>query len=159
MCMNKSRHYFVNISENFYKNRIFFLKTFGGMKKTLYLCTRFSGNNQTNIWKSTGKPAVRSSYRMTCSNEERVLWKDYIKDRRVVQVRKNKSFNSGSINFVRSLRQTNIRRLRNWSEGFAFLPFHFFTFKQYFYNGEFDPGSGWTLATGLTHASRGETAV
>ena len=26
-----------------------------------------------------------------------------------------------------------------------------------FYNGEFDPGSGWTLATGLTHASRGET--
>ena len=25
------------------------------------------------------------------------------------------------------------------------------------YNGEFDPGSGWTLATGLTHASRGET--
>ena len=24
-----------------------------------------------------------------------------------------------------------------------------------FYNGEFDPGSGWTLATGLTHASRG----
>ena len=27
--------------------------------------------------------------------------------------------------------------------------------KQYFYNEEFDPGSGWTLATGLTHASRG----
>ena len=27
------------------------------------------------------------------------------------------------------------------------------------YNGEFDPGSGWTLATGLTHASRGETAL
>ena len=24
-----------------------------------------------------------------------------------------------------------------------------------FYNEEFDPGSGWTLATGLTHASRG----
>ena len=24
-----------------------------------------------------------------------------------------------------------------------------------FYNGEFDPGSGWTLAAGLTHASRG----
>ena len=27
------------------------------------------------------------------------------------------------------------------------------------YNGEFDPGSGWTLATGLTHASRGETTL
>ena len=25
------------------------------------------------------------------------------------------------------------------------------------YNGEFDPGSGWTLAAGLTHASRGVT--
>ena len=24
-----------------------------------------------------------------------------------------------------------------------------------FYNEEFDPGSGWTLAAGLTHASRG----
>ena len=24
-----------------------------------------------------------------------------------------------------------------------------------FYNEEFDPGSGWKLATGLTHASRG----
>ena len=30
--------------------------------------------------------------------------------------------------------------------------------KKYFYNGEFDPGSGGTLATGVTHASRGETA-
>ena len=27
--------------------------------------------------------------------------------------------------------------------------------KQIFYSEEFDPGSGWTLATGLTHASRG----
>ena len=25
----------------------------------------------------------------------------------------------------------------------------------FFYNGEFDPGSGWTLAAGLIHASRG----
>ena len=27
------------------------------------------------------------------------------------------------------------------------------------YNGEFDPGSGRTLAAGLTHASRGRTAL
>ena len=40
---------------------------------------------------------------------------------------------------------------------FNFLLFYFFTFETLFYNGEFDPGSGWTLATGLTHASRGET--
>ena len=31
--------------------------------------------------------------------------------------------------------------------------------KRYFYNGEFDPGSGWTLATGLTHASRGAACI
>ena len=28
-----------------------------------------------------------------------------------------------------------------------------------FYNEEFDPGSGWTLATGLTHASRGASGI
>ena len=28
-----------------------------------------------------------------------------------------------------------------------------------FYNVEFDPGSGWTLATGLTHASRGASGT
>ena len=27
------------------------------------------------------------------------------------------------------------------------------------YNGEFDPGSGWTLAAGLIHASRGAAGV
>ena len=27
------------------------------------------------------------------------------------------------------------------------------------YNGEFDPGSGWTLAAGLIHASRGAARV
>ncbi len=27
------------------------------------------------------------------------------------------------------------------------------------YDGEFDPGSGWTLAAGLTHASRGVTGI
>ena len=32
-------------------------------------------------------------------------------------------------------------------------------FKQLIYNGEFDPGSGWTLAAGLIHASRGVTWV
>ena len=32
-------------------------------------------------------------------------------------------------------------------------------FKQLIYNGEFDPGSGWTLAAGLIHASRGAARV
>lgn len=33
------------------------------------------------------------------------------------------------------------------------------TNKIYNYNEEFDPGSGWTLAAGLTHASRGAAQV
>ena len=32
-------------------------------------------------------------------------------------------------------------------------------FKHNIYNGEFDPGSGWTLAAGLIHASRGAARV
>ena len=39
----------------------------------------------------------------------------------------------------------------------AFRGFGLGRWNMIFYNGEFDPGSGWTLATGLTHASRGET--
>ena len=42
---------------------------------------------------------------------------------------------------------------------FVFRLSRLLCFSQPFYNGEFDPGSGWTLATGLTHASRGETAL
>ena len=37
-----------------------------------------------------------------------------------------------------------LEQIINWTVG-----------KRYYYNEEFDPGSGWTLATGLTHASRG----
>ena len=37
----------------------------------------------------------------------------------------------------------------------AFIPESWRKCIRYLYNGEFDPGSGWTLATGLTHASRG----
>ena len=31
--------------------------------------------------------------------------------------------------------------------------------EQFIYNGEFDPGSGWTLAAGLIHASRGAAGL
>ena len=31
--------------------------------------------------------------------------------------------------------------------------------KKNIYNGEFDPGSGWTLAAGLIHASRGAARI
>ena len=31
--------------------------------------------------------------------------------------------------------------------------------EQFIYNGEFDPGSGWTLAAGLIHASRGAAQI
>ena len=45
----------------------------------------------------------------------------------------------------------------SWTETIRFTPYIIYRAfsKRYFYSGEFDPGSGWTLATGLTHASRG----
>ena len=46
-----------------------------------------------------------------------------------------------------------------WSWGIRAFSSLAITLSTLFYNGEFDPGSGWTLATGLTHASRGETTL
>ena len=54
------------------------------------------------------------------------------------------------------------QRLLGEALGFCGIHYHLspITYHQnIFYNGEFDPGSGWTIATGLTHASRGETAL
>ena len=54
---------------------------------------------------------------------------------------------------------TDYSRYEDGGLRFILFLFYLFTFSNLFYNGEFDPGSGWTLATGLTHASRGETAL
>ena len=52
--------------------------------------------------------------------------------------------------------------MASWKQsdkGFPSVALFFFVYgwwsKDIIYNVEFDPGSGWTLATGLTHASRG----
>ena len=54
---------------------------------------------------------------------------------------------------------TDYSRYEDGGLRFILFLFYLFTFSNLFYNGEFDPGSGWTLATGLTHASRGETTL
>ena len=54
---------------------------------------------------------------------------------------------------------TDYSRYEDGGVRFILFLFYLFTFSNLFYNGEFDPGSGWTLATGLTHASRGETTL
>ena len=41
----------------------------------------------------------------------------------------------------------------NWEQRFLL------SVSNFIYNGEFDPGSGWTLAAGLIHASRGAAGV
>ena len=116
-----------------------FLEKFWWFKKKPYLCTRFRSKS--------GPGALK----------ERVLWKIYI-DRSstrseclyiIIMYRhlgiRNEPFDSWIIWIVvlwqglRSRQPGPSRQSR----------------QRYFYNEEFDPGSGWTLATGLTHASRG----
>ena len=96
--------------------------------------------------------------------KERVLWKDYNKQRssstrsrllfhlilyRVME--KEVLGRTKPINFWRWYRMIFggilNRDKTNFPSGKVII--------KKLYNGEFDPGSGWTLATGLTHASRG----
>ena len=58
---------------------------------------------------------------------------------------------------IEILGKNKVSIIKNLS--FLFLKHSWDKFLKTFYNEEFDPGSGWTLAAGLTHASRGVTGV
>ena len=78
------------------------------------------------------------------NDSERVLWEIYI-IQQVVQVLGKLIFRIDTVNRVwlwTTITDSGARILRNNLN-----------------NEEFDPGSGWTLATGLTHASRGAAQV
>ena len=65
--------------------------------------------------------------------------------------------NTSSTSNKRTVNTYNNRYLKSrWiTESWTELKHQRHVDKRYYYNEEFDPGSGWTLATGLTHASRG----
>ena len=111
----------------------FFEKTsekFGRLKKSPYLCKRFL--NETEAQK------------------KRVLWKTLYR-----QTRKNVVRGVAHYNTYNEWNETRNRQLtwkRQLKIGILKTENNFL---KIFYKEEFDPGSGWTLATGLTHASRG----
>ena len=56
---------------------------------------------------------------------------------------------------IRGCEKKREKRVSSGSPETEQMPFPYGWRLKIFYNEEFDPGSGWTLATGLTHASRG----
>ena len=79
------------------------------------------------------------------NDSERVLWEIYI-IQQVVQVLGKEIFRIDTVN--RSMTLDYDKRIPE--RGYL---------RNNLNNEEFDPGSGWTLATGLTHASRGAAGV
>ena len=149
-----------------------------------YLCKRFQGEIELLIAKF--QKQGRSLAKGFCHQKKEFFEKIYI-NREVVQEarhiaicvlgRRNEPINSSNVNegfkewsFLLSCFQFVFLLLNqgdsfwtdySWYELEAEAVLLSFLFASYLsnllYNGEFDPGSGWTLATGLTHASRGET--
>ena len=111
-----------------------------------------------NVWLVFIKPLPLHSLSKRKAVKQRDLWRIYItrqsstraKSRIVIsgkkpsiflfQVRRKISYTNRTSE--QRQRTTDVAAMRRKS-------------RRYFYNEEFDPGSGWTLATGLTHASRG----
>ena len=87
---------------------------------------------------------------------------------RVSEARRETVLWHNSIDRNCSTRETSTNRHseKNWrvilGQSSLFIPYYIYRTtsilsngRKILYNEEFDPGSGWTLATGLTHASRG----
>ena len=90
------------------------------------------------LYLCTRKTGTTPTYWRSCfsyANKERVLWQIFI----------DRNCSTSAICYIWWK-----FKIKNLS-----IPFCWVVKLKIFYNEEFDPGSGWTLATGLTHASRG----
>ena len=126
------------------------METFGGLGKWLYFCTRFweikhcskqmkkEFFERFNINRQVVQEAVLiTPYYIGCM-------RDWVKETNRQEIDKSgfrTTIEKGWSSYWQN-KQADSFLMERWS-------------KKIFYNGEFDPGSGWTLATGLTHASRG----
>ena len=113
---------------NFFRKKT--SEKFGGLKNPPYLCKRFSDETE--------------------AQKKRVLWKTLYR-----QTRKNVVRGVAHYIIYNEWNETRNRQLtwkRQLKIGILKTEDNFL---KIFYKEEFDPGSGWTLATGLTHASRG----
>ena len=148
-------------------------KTFGSLKTTPYLCTRFWEANpgaglRKKLRKKFGKSLedmLKTPYlcnrfplKTEASRKSGLWWdlhKQYSSTRAKLETvsgkQKNRQYlyNIGNELLIRNPDRANDRP----------YPARGTVIKRYFYNEEFDPGSGWTLATGLTHASRGAAGL
>ena len=137
-------------------------KTFAQFAKSLYLCTRFRKNGST-----LARRALRIGRRWD-RRAQAIFDKNYIKQKRSstrswpvispARVKERKRTIDSTLNYtswrLRTFWATD--KLESPSRlGHVFRVPGMEVWREIFYNEEFDPGSGWTLATGLTHASRG----
>ena len=117
--------------------------------------------NALPLHSQSGSNALaRESYALKATRQQKCccdLWKSYITDCREVQgtIDHEAFFLSGKkLLRVKWIVPSNSTPKQN--KGYRNLSDKKQkTNKYHIYNEEFDPGSGWTLATGLTHASRG----
>ena len=158
------------------------LGKFAQMKKTLFLCTRFRlkyvGSEQKVTYKRAGNSGPASWIMKDGFREWKMVfeWKNDSEKFFKKKFAKNLEIKKSCLTFA-PLAALKIQEVESdWKKFFevfeqlSFCPLFLRAiskqylwdsserYKQktlYFYNGEFDPGSGWTLAAGLTHASRG----
>ena len=129
----------------------FLREIFGGFGNSLYFCTRFweihfsLANKERVLWKILHK--------QTSSTRSGLATPYYIYGSNKLGKRNEPSRNWHRV-YIASINEKDIRPKTDNKHRFLLMQDEV---KMIFYNGEFDPGSGWTLATGLTHASRGET--
>ena len=134
---------------------------FGYYRKSVYLCTRFREARPFGF------------VRIGSVTIERVHWKSYIKRESstrawmffgedVVLLRGHSRVKKKRTvmipvyaGHIRGCEKKREKRVSSGSPETEQMPFPYGWRLKIFYNEEFDPGSGWTLATGLTHASRG----
>ena len=144
-------------------------KTFGGLKTTPYLCTRFwEANPGAGLRKKLRKkfrkkledvrktPYLCNRFPLENGSVKKSdLWRDlhkqYSSTRAKLETVSGKTKEPSVLIYIGNellIRNPDRANDRLYSARDTVI-------KRYFYNEEFDPGSGWTLATGLTHASRG----